>query len=206
MQPLGELTGPGMGTGTCWGRSHCRHGPTALRLTTQGSCSEQWGPYRHPTARGQDSGEQHPVGAGMAPGPSPGSSPCPSQLWAMPWSLGRAAGTSGPTASTGPGPAVGSSGRDGGAAGPGVCRRGREGSPALRSELKMCRAGCPGGLRGRKGWAGPGPQHRAPGQGWGAALAPIPSQPGAQELRCWRLRLMAAGTGWCCCWLPARPG
>lgn len=60
----------------------------------------------------------------------------------------------GPTASTGPGPAVGRPSRDGGAAGPGPSWwRGREGTPALRRELKMCLAGCPGRPRGRKGWA-----------------------------------------------------
>lgn len=88
--------GTGMGTGTCWGRSHCRRGPTAPGLTTQGSCAEQRGPYRHPIARGQDSGEQYPMRAGMDPSPSPGSSSCPSQLWEMSWSLWRAAGTGGP--------------------------------------------------------------------------------------------------------------
>lgn len=166
----------------CWGRSHCRHCPTAPGLTTQGSCRDPWGPYRHPTARGQDSGEQHPVGTGMTPSP-PDSSSCPSQLWETPWSLRRAAGTSGPTASTGPGPAVERCGRDGGAAGAcGGPAGGGEGR-GPRSELKMCRGECPGRPRGRKGRASPGsawlrPQHIAsPGPEPSRGSSALLSQP-----------------------------
>lgn len=42
------------------------------------------------------------------------------------------------------------------------CWRGRVGTPALRSELKMCRVECPGRPRGRKGWASPGPAWLGP--------------------------------------------
>lgn len=45
----------------------------------------------------------------------------------------------------------------------GICWcRGREGTPALHTELEMCRARRPGRPRGRKGWASPGPAWLGP--------------------------------------------
>lgn len=93
----------------------------------------------------------------------------------------------------------------------GFCwRRGREGTPALRSELKMCRVKCPGRARGRKGWASPGaawlgPQHTASSgpepRRASRALAPVspPSREhrssGAAGSGSWRQEQGVAGAG-----------
>lgn len=138
-----------------------------------GSCVGQGGPYRHPITRqwGTASrGDWLPVllliPVLLIPVLAPAS--CGRCLW-------RAAGASGP------GPAVESSGSCR-AGGPGRWR-GREGTPALRTELEMCRAECPGRPRGRKGWASAGlawlgPQHMASGSPeprTGTGLCPFPA-------------------------------
>lgn len=85
-------------------RSHCR--AQALDSAAQRSHTEQRGPCRDPEARGQDSGEQPPMGTSTAPHPAPGPSSGPVRPCELPWRLRRAAGTGRPHSP--PGPAWGS--------------------------------------------------------------------------------------------------